>query len=97
MFPDGQPPPPVIPIGLAGITGAGLIFQFGGAAGWSVILGLISIGVPFLTKGLFNVMPIFGLIAGIRAVTRFRVIGGIVGIALNVIGGLIALLILSVK
>ena len=73
--------------------------QFTGIALWSVILGLASVGVPLVT-GLttgghivyFYVIPIFGLVRGIQAVTRGQVIGGIVGIVLNVIGGAISLL-----
>jgi hypothetical protein len=72
--------------------------QFTGMALWSVILGALAVGVPILS-GLatgshvvyFYVIPIFGLIRGIQAVTRGQVIGGIIGIVLNVIGGLISL------
>ena len=79
-------------------TGAGIMSQFTGMALWSVILGLLSVGVPIVT-GLttgggvvyFYVLPIFGFIRGIQAVTRGQVIGGIVGIVLNAIGGLISL------
>ncbi len=78
--------------------------QFTGMALWSVILGVLSVGVPILT-GLtsgghvvyFYVIPIFGLIRGIQAVTRGLVIGGIVGIVLNVIGGLISLSLILVR
>jgi hypothetical protein len=71
--------------------------QFTGMARWSVILGVLSVGVPILT-GLtsnghivyFYVIPIFGFIRGIQAVTRGQVIGGVVGIVLNAIGGLIS-------
>ena len=79
-------------------TGAGIMSQFRGMAAWSVILGVVSVGVPIatgLTTGasytFFYVLPIFGLIRGVQAVTRGQVIGGIVGIVLNVIGGLISL------
>jgi len=78
-------------------TGAGIMSQFTGMARWSVILGVLSVGVPILT-GLtsnghivyFYVIPIFGFIRGIQAVTRGQVIGGVVGIVLNAIGGLIS-------
>src|SRR5258708_32398864 len=71
-------------------TGAGIMSQFTGQALWSVILGVLSVGVPILT-GLtsnghivyFYIIPIFGFIRGIQAVTRGQVIGGIVGIVLN--------------
>ena len=83
-------------------TGAGIMSQFTGQALWSVILGVLSVGVPILT-GLtsnghivyFYVIPIFGFIRGIQAVTRGQVIGGIVGIVLNAIGGLISFILLT--
>ena len=72
--------------------------QFTGVALWSVILGLVSVGVPLVgifsggSAYYFYILPIFGLVRGIQAVTRGQVIGGIVGIVLNVIGGAISLL-----
>lgn len=89
------------PAGYSGLqAGAGIMSQFTGMALWSVILGALSVGVPMVTllttRGAhpfyFYVIPIFGLIRGIQAVTRGQVIGGIVGIVLNVIGGAISLL-----
>jgi len=77
--------------------------QFTGMALWSVILGVLSVGVPILTSVAggqivyFYVIPIFGLIRGIQAVTRGLVVGGIVGIVLNVIGGLISLSLILVR
>jgi hypothetical protein len=82
----------------AAVGGIGLMSQFGGRALWSIILGLISVGVPIatgLTTGgtftFFYVLPIFGAVRGLQAIARGQVIGGIVGIALNMIGGLISL------
>jgi len=73
--------------------------QFRGLAAWSVILGVVSVGVPIVTffaaggtVTFFYVLPIFGLIRGVQALTRGQVIGGGVGIVLNVIGGIISLL-----
>jgi hypothetical protein len=79
-----------------------LTSQFTGMAMWSIILGVVSVGVPIAT-GLFTsggivyfyILPIFGLIRGIQAVTRGQVIGGIVGIVLNVIGGLLSFFIIT--
>ena len=87
------------PAGYSGLqSGPGVMSQFTGMALWSVILGVLAVGVPILTAltngghiVYFYVIPIFGLIRGIQAVTRGLVIGGIVGIVLNVIGGLISL------
>jgi hypothetical protein len=65
---------------------------------WSIILGLISVGVPIvtgLTTGgsftFFYILPIVGALRGFQAIGRGQVMGGIVGIALNAIGGLISL------
>ncbi len=83
---------------------ASIMSQFTGMALWSVILGAASVGVPILTAlssgghiVYFYIIPIFGLIRGIQAVTRGQVIGGIVGIVLNVIGGLISLSLILVR
>lgn len=84
--------------------GVSIMSQFTGIALWSVILGVVAVGVPLVT-GLtssghvvyFYIIPIFGLIRGIQAVTRGQVIGGIVGIVLNVIGGLISLSLILVR
>jgi len=41
---------------------------------------------------IFFFLPIIGFIAGIQAIRRGQLIGGIVGLVLNAIGGLITLL-----
>jgi hypothetical protein len=66
--------------------------QFTGDALWSIGLGLVSIVVPFVFNRIFFFLPLIGLYYGIRAITRGRMIGGIVGIVVNVIGGLITIL-----
>jgi hypothetical protein len=72
-------------------AGFGLMSQFSGAAAWSIGLGLVSIVVPLVSTFYFPIMPIIGGLNGVRAIQRGRVIGGIVGLVLNAIGGLIAL------
>jgi hypothetical protein len=74
-----------------------LMSQFTGLAMWSIILGLVSVGVPIVTGLMgngsvvfFYILPIFGFIRGVQAVTRGQVIGGIVGIVLNILGGIIS-------
>lgn len=73
------------------------MYQFGGFGGWSVLLGLASIVVPIAFGYVFYVLPVFGIIAGVRAIMRGRIIGGIVGIVLNCIGGLITIVALTAR
>ncbi|HXC77623.1 MAG TPA: hypothetical protein VNU19_11275 [Candidatus Acidoferrum sp.] len=87
----GQVPPPYMPVAAVGASGA-LMSQFGGAAAWSIGLGLVSIVVPLVSTFYFPIMPIIGALNGVRAIQRGRVIGGIVGLVLNAVGGLVALL-----
>jgi hypothetical protein len=93
--PAGQVPPPIVPMAPPSSGGMNLMYQFSGVAGWSVLLGVVSIAVPFIFNRVFFFLPIIGLIAGVRAIMRGRMIGGIVGIVLNVIGGLITILALT--
>jgi len=74
----------------AGGTGA-LLYQLGGPAAWSIGFGLVSIVVPFVSNFYFPILPIFGLINAVRALQRGRTIGGVVGIVLNLLGGLVTL------
>ena len=90
-------PPPVYPMqgqvpqaGYPMAQGAGFMAQFSGDALWSVGLGLVSIVVPFFLGRVFYFLPLIGIYYGIRAITRGKVIGGAVGIALSVIGGIIS-------
>ncbi len=74
--------------------------QFGGPAGWSIGLGLAGIIVPVVTAvqsqgrspTFFYVLPIVGLLNGVRAFQRGRLIGGAVGIVLNILAGLASLI-----
>jgi hypothetical protein len=93
--PAGQVPPPIVPMAPTSSGGVNLMYQFSGIAAWSVVLGIVAIAVPFLFNRVFYVLPIVGLLAGIRAIMRGRMIGGITGIVLNVIGGLIEILALT--
>jgi hypothetical protein len=87
----GQVPPPYMPVAAVGAGGA-LMSQFGGPALWSIGLGVVSIIVPFVSNFYFPIMPIIGALNGVRAIQRGRVVGGIVGLVLNGIGGLVTLL-----
>src|SRR5712692_992072 len=88
-MPQGQAPP-VLPMAVGG--GAMAISQFTGAAGWSILLGLVTIIVPFLFNRVFFFLPIIGLLSAVQAIRRGKVIGGVIGIVLNVIGGIITLI-----
>jgi hypothetical protein len=79
--------------------GVSMMSQFTGIAMWSIILGLLSVGVPLVTGLMssggtyyFYILPIFGLIRGVQAVRRGQMIGGIVGIVLNILGGFMSLI-----
>ncbi len=89
-------PAPIRPVaaagGLVGI-GAQLI-----AAGWSIGVGVAGILLPIVSALIlggnvyyFYILPVFGLVSGVRAVSRGYVIGGGIGIALNVLAGLASL------
>lgn len=57
-----------------------------------MLLGVVTIVVPFVFNRVFFFLPIIGLLAGIQALRTRKVIGGIVAIVLNVIGGIITIL-----
>jgi hypothetical protein len=90
----GYVPPTGYTTAQPGIT---VISQFSGYAMWSIILGIVSVGVPVVTGIVFGgttyyfyILPIFGFVRGVQAVMRGQVIGGVVGIVLNIIGGLLS-------
>ena len=83
--------PPGMPMGVAAVGGLGLMQQFSGAAAWSIGLGVVGIIVPFVVNFYFPLLPIIGFINAIRAIQRGRLIGGVVGIAVNAVAGLVAL------
>lgn len=104
---QGMPQPPVMPpqspgympnpIGPAAGAGLGLGAQIY-AARSSIIVGVIGIVVPVAsalffggTVVYFYVLPAFGIYYGIRVLTRGVVIGGLIGIGLNVLAGLTSL------
>ena len=89
----GYMPPPITPT--AG--GINIGAQIAGA-GYSIGVGVAGILLPIFSGMLFGgtvyyfyVLPIFGIIYGIRSITRGFVIGGIVGVVLNVLAGLASL------
>jgi hypothetical protein len=99
--PPSMPPgsPGYMPPGIGPTMGAGLNLgaQIAGARS-SIIVGVVGILVPIVTAFIFGgtvyyfyLLPIFGLIYGVRAITRGFVIGGIIGVVLNLIAGLVSL------
>jgi hypothetical protein len=93
--PYGQPPYGVNPA-VAGVGGvAGLIAQFSGRAAWSCGIGLVTIVAPFVVHFVFYLLALVGLLYGIQAIRRGQLIGGIVGIALNIVGGLLTIFLLT--
>jgi hypothetical protein len=78
---------------VAAVGGAGAVLsQFGGAAAWSIGCGLVGIIVPLVSSFYFPILPIAGALNGWRAMVRGRVIGGLVGIGLNIVAGLLSLI-----
>ena len=99
--PQGYAPPPQgyqqqmpqgMPMAVGAAGGFNFMQQFGGAAAWSIGLGVVGIIVPIVSNFYFPLLPIIGFINAIRAIQRGRMIGGIVGIVVNALAGLVALL-----
>lgn len=77
----------------AAATGAsGLISQFTGNAGWGILVGLVTIIVPLAFQRVYFFLPIIGLIVAIYAIVKKQVIGGVVGLILNVVGGILTII-----
>jgi hypothetical protein len=70
---------------------AGILSQVTGVAGVGLLLGLATVIVPLVFGYVFYVLPIAGFLAGITAIRRGQLIGGIVAIVLNALGGILTL------
>jgi hypothetical protein len=92
MPPGAMPRPAGAAWGPPPVAQRGLAYQFSGNALWSIIFGLVSVVVPIVTSFYFPILPLFGLWRGVLAIQRGRVAGGVVGLVLNVLGGLVSLL-----
>ena len=95
--PSNLPPPPPgtpgqgpQPVARAG--SATLLSQFTGNAAYGIIVGLATVIVPIAFGRVFFFLPIIGLIISIYAIVRKQVIGGVIGLALNVIGGVLTII-----
>jgi hypothetical protein len=82
-------PQPIAPA--SGMSAAAMLSQVTGVAGGSILLGLATVIVPLAFGYVFYVLPIAGFLAGIAAIRRGQLIGGIVGIVLNAMGGILTL------
>jgi hypothetical protein len=95
MPPQQQPPyqaPPYAPAAIGAGASLGVLSQFTGSAAWAIGLGLATIIVPFTLGRVFYITPIVAFLAGIRAERAGKVIGGVVGMVLSVIGGIITVI-----
>lgn len=77
---------------MAAARPAGLLSQFTGNALYGILVGLATILVPIFLNRVFFFLPIIGLIIAIYAITRKQVIGGVIGVVLNVIGGILTII-----
>jgi len=87
--------PPIIPQPIgpsAGMGMAGVLSQVTGVAGVGILLGLATVIVPLVFGWVFYVLPIAGFLAGITAIRRNQLIGGIVAIVLNAVGAMLTLI-----
>jgi hypothetical protein len=94
------PPPAAAPYGHPGMpqpigpapAGASILRQFTGTALVGILLGLATVIVPLVWGYVFYVLPIAGFLAGIAAIRRGQLIGGIVGVVLNAMGAVLTLI-----
>lgn len=89
--PAPRPPAIMAPAAVA-LGGAGFTYQFGGPAAWSIGIGVVSTIVPLFAGYYFYFLPVVGFINAIRAIQRGRMVGGVVGIIANIIGGIMSLI-----
>jgi len=84
-------PQPINPSAVAFGSAGAILYQFGGPAMGSLIAGAVTVGVPLLLNRYYIILPVVGVLTGVRAVMRGRLLGGLVGIGLNVLGGIFTL------
>ena len=85
-----MPAQPAQPVAARGA--AGILSQFTGNAGWACLVGIVTIVVPIAFNRVYFFLPIIGLILGVYAIFRRQVIGGVVAVVLNVIGGILTII-----
>jgi len=82
-----HPPAPGRPVGSL----PWVLDQVGGIAAWGLLIGLATVLVPLLLHRPLYVLPVAGLLAGVQAIRRGQLVGGVIAIVLNVLGGLFTL------
>lgn len=70
----------------------GILAQFEPPALWAIIAGLVTVVTPFVFGRVFFFLPIIAVITGARAIQGGKLLGGIVGIVLGIIGGILTLI-----
>jgi hypothetical protein len=70
----------------------GIAYQFRGRALYSIIAGLVSIGVPLFANFYFPILPIIGIFYAIQAFRRGQALGAGVGLVLSLLGGVMSLI-----
>jgi hypothetical protein len=86
--PAMQAPTPVS----AGWSAVGILSQFEPPALWAILIGMVTVAVPFMFGRVFFFLPIVGIIAGVRAIAAGKLVGGLVGIVLSAGGGVLTLI-----
>lgn len=86
-----QAQPPLPGVG-AGWGFVGILAQFEPPALWAIIAGLVTVVTPFVFGRVFFFLPIIAVITGVRAIQGGKLIGGIVGIVLGIMGGILTLI-----
>ena len=89
----GTMPQPIAPASGMGL--AAILSQVTGVAGGGILLGLATVIVPLAFGYVFYVLPIAGFLAGIAAIRRGQLIGGVIAIVLNAMGGILTLVALT--
>ena len=56
------------------------------------MVGLVTIVVPLVFQRVYFILPIIGLILAIYAIVRKQVIGGVVAVILNAVGGILTII-----
>lgn len=67
------------------------VWRLDGAAALSIGCGFASVIVPLETSFTFPLFAILGILVAVRSFSRGRLIGGLLGVSLSLLGGIISL------